>query len=71
MRPNLSLNLGDLEIQLVDGALLTMGGGFYFTSAYNVRIVQLRDYDGGSNLGKKRSYEQKREILFGIAHYAK
>jgi hypothetical protein len=53
------------------GLELTMGGGFYFTSAYNVRIVQLRDYNGGSELGKKRSYEQKRELLFGIAHYAK
>lgn len=53
------------------GMELSMGGGFYFTSAYQVRIVQLRDREGGGELGRKRSQTQKREVLFGIAHYAK
>jgi hypothetical protein len=53
------------------GIELQMGGGFYFTTAYQVRIVQLRDYEGGSDLGSKRSSSQKREVLFGIAHYYK
>jgi hypothetical protein len=51
------------------GMELEMGGGFYFTSSYQVRIVQLRDHEGGSDLGRKRSTTQKREVLFGIAHY--
>jgi hypothetical protein len=53
------------------GLELPMGAGFYFTSAYQVRIVQLRDHDHGSELGRKRSQEQKREVLFGISHYVK
>lgn len=53
------------------GLELEMGNGFYFTSAYQVRIVQLRDHDGGSDFGAKRSHMQKREALFGIAHYTK
>jgi hypothetical protein len=51
------------------GLELAMGNGFYFTSAYQVRMVQLRDYKGGNDLGKKRSQTQKREALFGIAYY--
>jgi hypothetical protein len=51
------------------GLELAMGNGFYFSSAYQVRIVQLRDHNGGSDLGKKRSNSQKREILFGISYY--
>ncbi len=51
------------------GLELAMGNGFYFTSAYQVRMVQLRDYKGGSDLGQKRSQTQKREALFGIAYY--
>lgn len=51
------------------GLELAMGNGFYFTSAYQVRMVQLRDYRGGSDLGKKRSQTQKREALFGICYY--
>ncbi len=51
------------------GLELAMGNGFYFTSAYQVRMVQLRDYKGGSDLGNKRSQTQKREALFGIAYY--
>jgi hypothetical protein len=46
-----------------------MGDGFFFTSTYQVRIMQMRDHDGGTNLGRKRSFTQKREILFGLAHY--
>lgn len=51
------------------GLELAMGDGFYFSSAYQVRIVQLRDHNGGSELGRKRSNSQKREILFGISYY--
>lgn len=51
------------------GLELAMGNGFYFTSAYQVRMVQLRDYKGGSDLGQKRANTQKREALFGIAYY--
>jgi hypothetical protein len=51
------------------GLELAMGNGFYFSSAYQVRIVQLRDHNGGSDLGKKRSNSQKREVLFGISYY--
>ncbi len=53
------------------GIELQMGAGFYFTAAYQVRMVQLRDLEKGAELGAKRSQTQKREILFGIAHYAK
>ena len=51
------------------GLEVPMGGGFFFTSAYQVRILQLRDHEGGSSLGAKRSFEQRRELLFGLAHY--
>lgn len=50
------------------GLELQMGAGFYFTTAYQVRIVQLRDPDGGA-LGRKRAQAQKRSVLFGIAYY--
>jgi len=50
------------------GIELPMGGDFYFTSAYLVRLVQLREISGGV-LGKKKAYEQKRELNFGISHY--
>ena len=52
------------------GLELPMGGGFFFTSAYQLRMVQLRDRSGGEDLGKKRSQEQKREVLFGLEYYA-
>ncbi len=52
------------------GLELPMGGGFFFTSAYQLRMVQLRAPTSGSELGKKRSQEQKREVLFGIEYYA-
>ena len=51
------------------GLELAMGNDFYFSSAYQVRIVTLRDHNGGSALGKKRSNSQKREVLFGISYY--
>lgn len=51
------------------GLELPMGNGFHFTASYQARMVQLRDYDGGSDLGRKRSQSQKREVLFGIAYY--
>jgi hypothetical protein len=50
------------------GLELPMGAGFFFTTAYQVRIVQLRDPDGDT-LGRKRAQSQKREVLFGLAYY--
>lgn len=52
------------------GVELPMGGGFFFTTAYQLRMVQLRDKGGNSDLGKKRSQEQKREVLFGVEYFA-
>jgi len=51
------------------GMELAMGNGFFFTSQYQVRMVQLRDFVSASELGSKRSFEQKREVLFGLSHY--
>ena len=51
------------------GLELPMGDGFHFSTAYQVRMVQIRDHEGGADLGRKRSTEQKREIVFGLAHY--
>lgn len=51
------------------GLELPIDNGFYFTACYQARMVQLRDYNGGSDLGRKRSQDQKREVLFGIAYY--
>lgn len=54
------------------GIELPMGAGFYFTSAYQLRMVQLREKStSSSELGKKRSQEQKREVLFGIEYFAR
>lgn len=50
------------------GIELPMGGDFYFTSAYMVRLIQLRETTGGV-FGRKKAYEQKRELTFGVAHY--
>jgi hypothetical protein len=51
------------------GLELPITAGFYFTSAYQTRMVTLWDYKGGGDLGGKRSMVQKREVLFGIAYY--
>lgn len=51
------------------GLELPITAGFYFTSAYQTRMVTLWDYKGGGDLGGKRSLVQKREVLFGIAYY--
>lgn len=51
------------------GLELPITAGFYFTSAYQTRMVSLWDYKGGGDLGGKRSMVQKREVLFGIAYY--
>jgi hypothetical protein len=51
------------------GIELPMGGGFYFTTAYQMRMLSLRDHVSGADLGRKRSQTQKREVLFGISHY--
>jgi len=51
------------------GLELPITAGFYFTSAYQTRMVTLWDYKSGGDLGSKRSLVQKREVLFGIAYY--
>lgn len=51
------------------GLELPITAGFYFTSMYQARMVTLWDYRGGSDLGRKRSQTQKREVLFGVAYY--
>lgn len=51
------------------GLELPMGGNFFFTSAYQFRMVTLRDYGDGMSLGKRRSMSEKREALFGVAYY--
>lgn len=54
------------------GAEIPIGStGFFFTSAYTVRIFQLKDSDSQIDLftGRKRSFEQRRELMFGLANY--
>ena len=52
---------GGIELPITDG--------FYFNTAYMVRIFQVRDYDGTANFGGKRGRQQQREIVFGLSHY--
>lgn len=54
---------------LAAGLELPMTGGFYFTSAYQYRSINLRNHLGGMNVGSQRSQSDKSEILFGIAYY--
>jgi len=51
------------------GLELPISGGFYFTTAYQVRMVQLRDHVDSNSFGRKRSVTQKNEVLFGVAYY--
>ncbi len=56
------------------GVEIPMGEGFYVSSSYLIKVFQLRNSDnapaaGLDLFGKKRAYEQKREIQFGISHY--
>lgn len=51
------------------GLELPITAGFYFTTMYQARMVTLWDYTGGSDLGRKRSQTEKREVLFGVAYY--
>jgi len=51
------------------GIELPIADGFQFTSAYLVRVFQLRDVTSGGEVGKRRGFEQKRELTFGLAHY--
>ena len=53
------------------GLELPIVNGFYFSSAYNMRAYQLRDYNGNGDLGKKLSRVERKEFTFGIAHYVK
>ena len=51
------------------GIELPIADGFQFTSGYLVRVFQLRDVTSGGEVGKRRGFEQKRELTFGVAHY--
>jgi hypothetical protein len=51
------------------GIELNITGGFYFTTAYEVRIVQLRDDVTGTSIGQPHATSQKNEVLFGLAYY--
>jgi len=51
------------------GLELPMSNGFFFTAAYQVRSVQLRDHFDSNTLGHKMSDSQRREALFGVAYY--
>lgn len=52
---------GGIEIPITDG--------FYFTSAYMVRIFQVREYDGAATFGTKIGRQQQRELSFGLEHF--
>lgn len=51
------------------GLEVAFTNGFYFTTNYTYRAVQLRDYKGSDGIGKKRARLEKRELNFGLAHY--
>lgn len=55
--------------QLGFGIEVPVTNGFYFTSAYIARILQLRDYNGDGDVGGKRARIQQREVAFGLSHY--
>lgn len=43
--------------------------GFHFVTAYLVRQLSLRDFDGSGNLGAKRMSEEQHELSFGLHYY--
>lgn len=56
------------------GVEIPMGGGFYFSTAYLVKVFQLRNSSDGNTggldlFGKKRAYDQRRELQFGVSHF--
>jgi len=51
------------------GIELAITEGFHFTTAYLVRVFQLRDVTQGGQIGTKKGFEQKRELTFGVSHY--
>ena len=51
------------------GIELPITGGFCFTTAYTVRIVELFSNVTGTSIGQKASTLQKSELLFGLAYY--
>ncbi len=64
-----SLNTAGLGAHYGAGLELPIVNGFYFTGSYIVRIMQLRDMSGGSELGSKKSSSEKHELGFGLAYY--
>jgi len=51
------------------GVEIHITNGFFVTANYLYRAIQLRDYDSDSEIGRKRSRIEKRELTFGLAHY--
>jgi hypothetical protein len=52
------------------GVEVPIAGGFFFTTAYQVRAVRLREASSGSPFGgRNRTFSQTREIAFGLSHY--
>jgi opacity protein-like surface antigen len=51
------------------GVEFAITNGFFFTTNYTYRAVQLRDYQGSGSIGKKRSRLENREVNFGFSHY--
>ena len=51
------------------GIEMPITSGFFFTTAYNVRIVQLHSDVTSTSIGNKSSTIQKSELLFGLAYY--
>lgn len=51
------------------GLELPIAYGFHFTTAYNVRIYQLRSFDNRGEVGRKTGRENKREVVFGLSYY--
>jgi len=64
-----SLNTSGLGTHFGGGLEIPIDDGFYFTGAYILRILQLRDMNSGSEFGTKHSVQEKRELTFGLAHY--
>lgn len=55
--------------QMGYGLELPIAYGFHFTTAYNVRIYQLRSYDSEGEVGRKTGRQNKREVVFGLSYY--
>ena len=64
-----SLNTAGVGGHYGAGIELPVVNGFYFTGSYIIRIMQLRDMSGDSELGTKKSSSEKHELGFGLAYY--